>query len=466
LLRSGNYSVRVDQITSGGTLYAAGVIVYIDWNDDGDFADANELVYTSGATLTGPTGATPTTTFLQGNFTVPCDAALGNLRMRVMLQEGVSNTPSCGTYAWGEVEDYTINVLDNPLSFGYVGAQQQTGVVAPGALDKSILRIPVRANGCGTAVLTEVHMNTAGTTNVTDIVSAKLYRTTGTTFNTTDLRQTVASPSGHFIFTVNDTLPYTNDTVNYWLAYDINSGASFGNFVDARLDSIQILGNYQLPGNGNPTGNVQINAPMTFVSATTTQGITTQVEQGSTNNQIIGVQVSMSATGSPVNLTELNINLNGTTDTADIQNIKVWYTGTSNTFATTNQFGTTVANAPATFAPFALAITGSQSLLNGTNYFWVTYDIKSAATVANLVDAECTGITVAGAPQVPSVTAPSGNREIRVQTCTPTYTNACSSNDFINNVSTTGGTTNISNLNSYNKLSIWCKLGSRFQNLH
>lgn len=470
LLKGNTYTVRVDQITSGGTFYSAGVIVYIDWNDDGDFADLDEMAYSSGTNYTGPTGAAPTTTFLAGNITVPCHASLGTLRMRILLQEGVSTTLACGTFDWGEVEDHTINVLDNPLAFQSVGALQQTGIVAPGTNNVAITRIPVRANGCGSAVLTEVRMSTTGTTNVADIVSAKLYRTTGTTFNTADLRQTVSSPSGQFTFILTDTLPKLNDTVNYWLAYDINPGAAFGNFADARLDSILLIGAYRLPANGNPAGNVEINAPMTFVSATTTQSVVSKVEKGSVNNQIIGMQVVMSATGSAADLTQITINLNGTTDTSDIQNIKVWYTGSNNAFATTNQFDTTKA-VPATSAPFTLTFTDIQSMNNGINYFWVTYDIKTTATTTNLVDAEFTGLTVSSISQVPTVTAPTGSREIMNPYCIPAMITGCGI-DYVSQVTTVGAVNNINNLTAcngnlngyiyYNNITPAARLGGTF----
>ena len=59
-------------------------------------------------------------------------------------------------------------------------------------------------------------------------------------------------------------------------------------------------------------------------------------------------------------------------------------------------------------------IIGSQALSEGTNYFWLTYDIPSGATVNNVVDAECTSITP-GSIQTPTVTAPAGTRTIKAQ---------------------------------------------------
>ncbi|MFZ1617182.1 MAG: BNR-repeat neuraminidase N-terminal domain-containing protein [Flavobacteriales bacterium] len=113
---------------------------------------------------------------------------------------------------------------------------------------------------------------------------------------------------------------------------------------------------------------------------------------------------------SPLSLTSLTFNTNGTTTPAtDITNAKVWYTGTSSTFATTTQFGSTVATPSGSHI-----VAGSQVLAEGTNYFWLTYDVPNSAKVNNLVDAECTSVNVGGA-QAPSVTAPAGTRIIKAQ---------------------------------------------------
>lgn len=405
--------------------------VWIDFNDDGILA-ATEWTQLG---LSGTTGTY--------SIAIPCTAVLGEVRMR--LRSRATGNPNgagdaCTGFGSGECQDYTITILDNPLAFNYATAQQQTGIVGPGVSDIKILRVPSRTNGCGIATVTEMRFTNTSTT-ASDITAAKLYRTAGSTFNTTNLVSTVSFPTGQFSFLITDTV-VSNDTTNYWLAYDISASALISHTADAKFDSLYTLGNWQTPAVSNPAGNVLIDLPMTYVSSTVTQTATTKVEQGSPNNQIVGVQVVMSASGSAINLTSLAAATTGTTSLADITNLKVWYTGSSSTFATTTQFGTTVATPAAT-----QAVTGNQALANGTNYFWITYDIAAAATLSNVVDAAVTSITVAGTPQTPTVTTPAGNREIRVPYCkTLLYSNACSSDDFIQNVSTTGGATNISNL--------------------
>ncbi len=157
-------------------------------------------------------------------------------------------------------------------------------------------------------------------------------------------------------------------------------------------------------------------SPMVYVSSTTTQTNTSNVPTNTVNQQIIGIQVVTTGAISPLSATSFTINTNGTNNVADITNAKLWYTGTSATFATTTQVGSTVGAPSGSFN-----ITGSQVLAEGTNYFWLTYDIPCTATLGNLVDAECNSITV-GSAQTPTVQAPTGSRTIVLGTLSGTKT--------------------------------------------
>ncbi|MFN3021513.1 reprolysin-like metallopeptidase [Chryseobacterium sp. TY3] len=78
------------------------VIVWIDYNKDGDFDDAGEQV------LITPKKTSPWT----GSITIPATAASGTTRMRVRLHDtsyGANTTP-CGSSNYGQVEDYTLNI--------------------------------------------------------------------------------------------------------------------------------------------------------------------------------------------------------------------------------------------------------------------------------------------------------------------------------------------------------------------
>ncbi|MCP4438883.1 MAG: hypothetical protein GY810_08050 [Aureispira sp.] len=99
----GSYALDVTLGTCGGD-YNKEAQAFIDWNQDGDFDDAGENI--------GSTGFTSSTTILTINFVAGgCGgtALLGNTRLRVVLVEGGVSSP-CGTYSWGETEDYTVEV--------------------------------------------------------------------------------------------------------------------------------------------------------------------------------------------------------------------------------------------------------------------------------------------------------------------------------------------------------------------
>ncbi len=85
----------------GNTWSSDDLGVWIDWNRDGDFDDANENVVCR--VDNGGAGIY--------SFTVPTASFLGSTTMRVRLKDYVSDCGSpCGTTSYGEVEDYQIVV--------------------------------------------------------------------------------------------------------------------------------------------------------------------------------------------------------------------------------------------------------------------------------------------------------------------------------------------------------------------
>ncbi|GAA4109171.1 hypothetical protein GCM10022393_05630 [Aquimarina addita] len=84
-----------------GTTYSEGYAVWIDFNQDGDFSDANEQVLTQNATQASP---------VNGSISIPVGAVAGNTRMRIAMKYNGVPT-SCESFQYGEVEDYTVNIL-------------------------------------------------------------------------------------------------------------------------------------------------------------------------------------------------------------------------------------------------------------------------------------------------------------------------------------------------------------------
>ncbi len=99
-----SFSVQVG--TCGGN-YNNGVAIWIDFNQNGSFADPGEKVYNSTTTTSGPH-------IESGNISIPITASLGITGMRVISQESVVPSNPCGTYTWGETEDYLVNIVPAP----------------------------------------------------------------------------------------------------------------------------------------------------------------------------------------------------------------------------------------------------------------------------------------------------------------------------------------------------------------
>ncbi len=148
---------------------------------------------------------------------------------------------------------------------------------------------------------------------------------------------------------------------------------------------------------------------MSYVSSTVTQNNTSIVTPGSTNNEIICIRIITNGSLNPLNVTQFSFSTSGSSNPSlDILNAKLWYTGSNANFATISQFGSIYSNPDGDFI-----INGNQDLLNGVNYFWLTYDITTGATLDNFVDAACNQITIQGSNYVPSVQSPVGNRQIK-----------------------------------------------------
>ncbi len=107
----GNYTDIETQAPTGETLaltitpafswqvFEENFRAWIDFNQDGDFEDAGELVLEA-------TGSEAVT----ANVHIPGDAVLGKTRLRVAMSRGQFPEP-CGTFGFGEVQDYAVIII-------------------------------------------------------------------------------------------------------------------------------------------------------------------------------------------------------------------------------------------------------------------------------------------------------------------------------------------------------------------
>ncbi|MFD2541753.1 M14 family zinc carboxypeptidase [Lacinutrix gracilariae] len=90
-----------------GTTYSEGYAVWIDYNRDGSFT-TDERIFQN---------TTTNATSVSGQFTVPEGLTAGTARMRViMAYNQVPNNPCDDSISYGEVEDYTVNIVLGTLS--------------------------------------------------------------------------------------------------------------------------------------------------------------------------------------------------------------------------------------------------------------------------------------------------------------------------------------------------------------
>jgi Zn-dependent metalloprotease/chitodextrinase len=97
--RSSSYTITITPLWTS-SVYSEGYAVFIDYNQDGDFLDSGETVWTRSASTTSP---------VSGSITIPATAALGTTRLRVSMKYNGIPT-ACESFSYGQVEDYTVNI--------------------------------------------------------------------------------------------------------------------------------------------------------------------------------------------------------------------------------------------------------------------------------------------------------------------------------------------------------------------
>ena len=102
------YPMELDLMNCSSSTYNYGTRVWIDTDHNGQF-DTYEMLYDAPNSL--PSLVSVNVPF---NITVPSTALSGMTRMRVVIIENNLTPPPCGTYSWGETEDYMINISAPP----------------------------------------------------------------------------------------------------------------------------------------------------------------------------------------------------------------------------------------------------------------------------------------------------------------------------------------------------------------
>lgn len=112
--RYGNYAAQSTEVFAGSVVpfsityetgYTYGTKIWVDWNNDTDFDDEGELVYTGLSTNASPS-------VLSGTFTVPSTPGIvGSHLMRIGGTDADAGGTPCYNESYGTYEDYTLNVI-------------------------------------------------------------------------------------------------------------------------------------------------------------------------------------------------------------------------------------------------------------------------------------------------------------------------------------------------------------------
>lgn len=157
--------------------------------------------------------------------------------------------------------------------------------------------------------------------------------------------------------------------------------------------------------------SIALPSPMSFLSSTSFQKSNDVEIFKPLPNQVI-TQLTLVTAGvlSPLVPSTFYMSTAGTTNVADIQNAKLWTTAGTATFnpATATQIGSTIASPSGT-----MTFTGNtNAMVEGNNFFWLTYDVKSTATNGNLADATFDSVLVSGVMKYPTLANPTPARKI------------------------------------------------------
>jgi hypothetical protein len=153
-----SYPISISGIWASASVYNSYVKVFIDYNIDGTFDAINELVFEG--------QMTSALTTLTGNVSIPTNASVGFSTMRVVMVETTSSTAvqPCGTYTWGETQDYAVILAPQlPKDAGVTQILSPTGIYSEG----DTLTVSVEVYNYGTDTLSVIPLELQHNTNPT-----------------------------------------------------------------------------------------------------------------------------------------------------------------------------------------------------------------------------------------------------------------------------------------------------------
>ncbi|CAM1340347.1 immunoglobulin-like domain-containing protein [Tenacibaculum amylolyticum] len=229
-------------------------IVWIDYNRDGDFEDANERVISTDRIRDNN---------ISENFTIPNNVNNGYAKMRVAMVEG--NTGPCGTFFAGEVEDYAIQITS-------IDDNEVPVITLNG---NAVLEVEAGSNyiDAGATALDNVDGDITGAIVVANNVDTSVLGVYQVTYNVVDSSGNNAIEVIRTVRVVDTQIPVI--TLNGNAVLEVEAGS---NYVDAGATAVDNL-------DGNITGAIVV-ANNVNTSVLGTYQITYNVVDSSGNNAV------------------------------------------------------------------------------------------------------------------------------------------------------------------------------------
>lgn len=251
LVAGQTYQISLSQGYSG-TAWDEYFSVWIDYDQSGTF-DPTELAFS-----VGPTNTFPNT----GNITIPTTALSGATRMRISMQYDAA-PPACGSYTWGEVEDYCVNISNTGVIPCLEPTNVQSTNITTSAADLNWdaantaigYNVRYRTVGSSTWTTSSVTTNALSLTGLVDCMDYEYEietdcDTSGTSgFSSTYTFTTVClcdptTDLDTLVINSNDvTLTWspTNNNQSYIVGYKLNSNSTW-NFINTNNTTYQLTG--------------------------------------------------------------------------------------------------------------------------------------------------------------------------------------------------------------------------------
>ncbi|WP_201987242.1 LamG-like jellyroll fold domain-containing protein [Hymenobacter rubidus] len=149
-----------------------------------------------------------------------------------------------------------------------------------------------------------------------------------------------------------------------------------------------------------------------YGSNSASQASTDPVIQGSTDQAILRVAIAITGgTDYPLSLQAITFTTGGSTSPADITSARLYY-GNASSFSPLFGAIGSVSNPNGSFTISLPSNTSSTTLMGNTYYYYLVYNVATAAPAGNVLDATLTSVTVSGQTYAATVSDPAGSRPI------------------------------------------------------